>query len=50
MTSTGGIFYFSLLFRSLIKNTSHIFAWNIAFVLHHIKKFPKSTRVFFLIG
>ena len=41
---------FSLLFRSFIKSTSHIFVWKFAFVLHHIKTFPKSTRCFFLIG
>jgi len=46
MTSSGGIFYFSLLFRSFVKSTSHIFVWKIAFVLHHIKNFPKSTRCF----
>ena len=43
-------FDFSLLFRSFVKSTSHIFVRKIAFVLHHIKIFPKAAGCFFLIG
>jgi len=46
MTSTGGMFGFSLLFRSFAKSTPYIFVWESAFVLYHIKNFPKSTRCF----
>jgi len=38
---------FSLLFRSIVNSTSQNFDWKIAFVLHHIKNIPKSTRCFF---
>ena len=38
------------IFHASVESTSHIFVWKIAFVLHHIKKIPKSARYFFLIG
>jgi len=49
MAPTDGIFGFFLLFRSFVKSISHIFVWKIAFVLHDIKIFPKSTRCLLLI-
>jgi len=57
MTSTGEIFgFFFTKVKQIVHllpfagSTSHIFVWKIAFVLYHIKCFPKSTRCFFLIG
>jgi len=39
-------FDFSLLFRSFVKSTSHIFVWKIAFVIHHTKFFQNQYVVF----
>jgi len=47
MTSTGGFLNFSLLFSSFVKSTSYSFVWKIAFVLHPIQNFAKSTCCFF---
>jgi len=45
MMSRAGIFGF--FFRFSFKSTSHIFLWEIAFVLYHIQKFSKINTLFF---